>query len=52
MQMIGVLFSKPLEAFAGALMSEYDSIRPFLDHEVPSVIQRLVNSPELAVGCQ
>ncbi len=41
---------KQLEAFAGALMSEYDSIRPFLDHEVPSVIQRLVNSPELAVA--
>ena len=39
-----------LEAFVGALMSEYDSIRPFLDHEVPSVIQRLVNSPELAVA--
>ncbi len=41
---------KLLEAVAGALMSEYDSIRPFLDHEVPSVIQRLVNSPELAVA--
>ncbi|MEZ7819083.1 MAG: 1-acyl-sn-glycerol-3-phosphate acyltransferase [Pseudomonadales bacterium] len=31
-------------------MSEYDSIRPFLDHEVPSVIQRLVTSPELAIA--
>ena len=39
-----------LEAVAGALMSEYDSIRPFLDHEVPSVIQRLVTSPELAIA--
>ena len=41
---------KLLEAFVGALMSDYDSIRPFLDHEVPSVIQRLVNSSALAVA--
>jgi 1-acyl-sn-glycerol-3-phosphate acyltransferase len=29
-------------------MSEYDSIRPFTDDEVPSVVARLANSPELA----
>jgi 1-acyl-sn-glycerol-3-phosphate acyltransferase len=28
-------------------MSEYDSIRPFHDHEVPDVVARLVDNPEL-----
>jgi len=28
-------------------MQEYDAIRPYDDHEVPSVIERVVNNPEL-----
>ena len=44
------LEGRPRRYVADTIMSEYDSIRPFLDHEVPSVIQRLVNSPELAVA--
>ena len=30
-----------------ARMSEFDSIRPFHDHEVPQVVERIVNHPEL-----
>ena len=31
-------------------MSEFDQIRPYHDHEVPEVVERIVNHPELPVA--
>ena len=31
-------------------MAEFDQIRPYHDHEVPEVVERIVNHPELPVA--